>query len=29
MLSVDDTIGDLVYERERALQHEIEGQYLI
>lgn len=26
MLSVDDTIGDLIYERERALQHEVEGQ---
>lgn len=26
MLSVDDTIGDLVYERERTLQHEVEDQ---
>lgn len=26
MLSVDDTIGDLTYERERALQHEVEDQ---
>lgn len=26
MLSVDDTIGDLVYDRERALQRELEDQ---
>ena len=25
MLSVDDSIGDLVYDVERGLQHEIEG----
>lgn len=26
MLSVDDSIGDLVYDVERGLQHEIEGE---
>jgi hypothetical protein len=26
MLSVDDLIGDLVYDIERGLHHEIEGE---